>query len=60
MFSLFFPLRNGPVGSAVCVYTFGSHDDDLDNVFTNDYMQRIGVGQWDTVTNYDPFTVSQS
>ena len=34
------PNRNGPVGLAVCVYTFGPNMNDLDNVFRENYMRR--------------------
>ena len=54
------------MGSAVCVFTFGTSNDDIGNVFNGEYLRRKtdGSGIWETVDNYDndntnnPFTVS--
>lgn len=49
--------RNGPVGSAVCVFTFDTHSNDLHRVFNGRYLQRRGTTNWVSVPNI-PFTVS--
>ena len=49
--------RNGPTGSAVCVFTFDEQANDIGRVFDGDYLQLVSE-QWVTVNNYQPFTVS--
>ena len=52
-----FPHRNGPVGSAVCVYKFHSDADDLGNVFKGNYKKTEG-GSLVVVENFVDFSVS--
>ena len=42
----------------MCVYTFGSHTNDLDRVFDGKYSKRTGLSNFETVDNPTPFTVS--
>ena len=51
--------RNGPTGSAICVFTFGEQENDISRVFNGDYLQ-LDSDQWVTVNNYQPFTVSRT
>ena len=52
------PPRNGPVGSVLCVYTFGSHTNDLDTVFEGDYLKLISLTETAVIPNYSPVIVS--
>jgi hypothetical protein len=49
--------RNGPVGSAVCVYSFDSGDS-LVSVFLGKYLRETTLDQFEEVENTDPFSVS--
>ena len=51
-------LRNAPLGSAVCTFTFGLQSRDLSNVFEGKYMEQTGENELTPVNNYNPFTVS--
>ncbi len=51
--------RNGPVGSAVCVFTFNEQDkNNVATVFNADYLRQNSDQQWVPLPNYEPFTVS--
>lgn len=56
-----FPLsvpRNGPLGSVVCTFTFGTQGNDLEKVFRGKYVEEVGQNQFVIRDNFDPFTVS--
>ena len=44
---------NSPVGSALCVYTFGSNHNDLERVFQGQYQKQSGLGQFSPEPNND-------
>ena len=50
--------RNGPVGSAVCVYTLDHTSNDVTRVFNGDYLSRVSSTTWQRADNDNPFTVS--
>ena len=50
--------RNGPTGSAVCVFTFDEKENDVGTVFDGDYLKFVPPDQWMTKNIYQPFTVS--
>ena len=51
--------RNGPVGSAVCVYTLDHTSNDVTRVFNGDYLSRVSsTTTWQRADNDNPFTVS--
>ncbi len=54
-----FVRRNGPIGSAVCVFTFNAQEDNnnIATVYNGDYLRHESQ-QWVTERNYQPFTVS--
>ena len=44
---------NSPIGSALCVYTFGSNANDLERVFQGKYLEQTGLGQFSEQANND-------
>ncbi len=42
------------------MFTFNPQENDnVATVFNGDYQRQVSSGQWETVGNYEPFTVSQ-
>ena len=49
--------RNGPVGSAVCVFSFDHTENDITTVFQGDYLTRTPNNVWSRSTNSRPINV---
>ncbi len=50
---------NGPLGSAMCAFSFGELKNDLERVFQTSYLVRFGQNQYAKLANSNPFTVSK-
>lgn len=56
LYAVFSTPSNGPASSAICTYTFGNDENNLNTVFNGDYLfGNSGSEAWTTVINPAPF-----